>query len=63
MDYNGKIISLIVEQNKITNYLPCYPSAIILDLDIHIDFLMIFHLIYIMIIPIQNIFKRYKFKK
>ena len=38
MDYNGKIIGLILNHNKMTGYLPCYPSGIMVDIDIPFKF-------------------------
>jgi len=32
MNYNGKIIGIMVENDSSTGYIPCYPSSVIIDL-------------------------------
>ena len=32
LNYNGKVIGVIVSKNGIEGYLPCYPSSLIIDI-------------------------------
>ena len=38
MDYNDKIIGLIIEREKITGFIPCYPSGLNFEINIPYNF-------------------------